>query len=245
MLPKLSVKRPYTVFVAVILVLVLGAVSFMNLKTDLLPNLELPYVIIMTVYPGASPEEVEVAVTKPIEQAVSTINDVKNVESTSNENQSMVIIEFNSTVNMDSAIIEISSNLDMVKAGFNDHIQSPMVMRLNPDMLPIMVSSVDIEGKDTKEISKIVSEEIIPQFEGVAGVASVSGQGLIEEEIEVLIDQTKIDNLNSEILKKVDSKLAETENKLNDGKKEIESGLAQIESEREKQLTEINSGLEK
>ncbi|TFZ40748.1 acriflavin resistance protein [Soehngenia longivitae] len=244
MLPKSSVKRPYTVIVAVILVLVLGAVSFMNLKTDLLPNLELPYVVIMTVYPGASPEEVEVAVTRPIEQAVSTINDVKNVESTSNENQSMVIIEFNSTVNMDSAIIEISSNLDMVKAGFNDYVQSPMVMRLNPDMLPIMVSSVDIEGKDTREISKIVNEEIIPQFESVAGVASVTGQGLIEENVEIMIDQSKIDNLNSEILKKVDAKLAETESSLNDGKKEIENGLAQIDTEREQQLTQINLGLE-
>lgn len=244
MLPKSSVKRPYTVFVAVILVLVLGAVSFMNLKTDLLPNIELPYVVIMTVYPGASPEEVEVAVTRPIEQAVSTINNVKNVDSISNENQSMVIIEFNSTVNMDSAIIEISSNLDMVKAGFNDFVQSPMVMRLNPDMLPIMVSSVDIEGKDTREISKIVSEEIIPQFESVAGVASVTGQGLIEENIEVMIDQSKIDNLNSEILKKVDAKLAETESNLNDGKKEIENGLAQIETEREQQLAQINLGLE-
>ena len=244
MLPKSSVKRPYTVIVAVILVLVLGAVSFMNLKTDLLPNLELPYVVIMTVYPGASPEEVEVAVTRPIEQAVSTINDVKNVESTSNENQSMVIIEFNSTVNMDSAIIEISSNLDMVKAGFNDFVQSPMVMRLNPDMLPIMVSSVDIEGKDTREISKIVNEEIIPQFESVAGVASVTGQGLIEENIEIMIDQSKIDNLNSEILKKVDAKLAETESSLNEGKKEIENGLAQIDTEREQQLTQINLGLE-
>jgi HAE1 family hydrophobic/amphiphilic exporter-1 len=244
MLPKSSVKRPYTVFVAVILVLVLGAVSFMNLKTDLLPNIELPYVVIMTVYPGASPEEVEVAVTRPIEQAVSTINNVKNVDSISNENQSMVIIEFNSTVNMDSAIIEISSNLDMVKAGFNDFVQSPMVLRLNPDMLPIMVSSVDIEGKDTREISKIISEEIIPQFESVAGVASVTGQGLIEENIEVIIDQSKIDNLNSEILKKVDAKLAETESSLNDGKNEIEKGLAQIETEREQQLAQINLGLE-
>ncbi len=245
MLPKLSVKRPYTVFVAVVLVLVLGVVSFMNLKTDLLPNLELPYVLIMTVYPGASPEEVETTVTKPIEQAVSTINDVKNVQSISNENQSIVILEFNSTVNMDSAIIEISSNLDMIENNFNDYVQKPMVMRLNPDMLPIMVSSVDIEGKNTNEISKIVNEDIIPQFESVAGVASVSGQGLIEEKIEVLIDQEKIDNLNSEILKIVDSKLADTENQLNDGKREIEDGLAQIELERDKQLTQIDTGLEK
>ncbi|MBC7088293.1 MAG: efflux RND transporter permease subunit [Tissierellales bacterium] len=245
MLPRLSVKRPYTVFVAVVLVLVLGVVSFMNLKTDLLPNLELPYVLVMTVYPGASPEEVEAAVTKPIEQSLSTINDVKNVNSISNENQSIVILEFNSTVNMDSAIIEISSNLDMVKSGFNDYVQSPMVMRLNPDMLPIMVASIDIEGKNTKEISKIVNEEIIPQFESVAGVASVDGQGLVEEKVEVMLDQEKIDNLNSLILKKVDSKLAETEQQLNDGKKEIENGISQIELEREMQLEQINSGLEK
>ena len=99
MLSKYSVKKPFTVFVAVILIIILGTISFMNLKTDLLPSLDLPYVVVMTPYPGASPEEVETVVTKPIEQILATTSNIKNVSSVSNENSSVVILEFNNGFN--------------------------------------------------------------------------------------------------------------------------------------------------
>lgn len=89
-----SVKKPYTVFVGVVLIIVLGIVSFMNLSTDLLPSMELPYVAIITTYPGASPEKVEDAVSKRIEQGMMKISNMKNVVSTSAENYSMVLLEF-------------------------------------------------------------------------------------------------------------------------------------------------------
>src|SRR5690625_2498619 len=160
MLSEFSIKRPYTVIVAVTIVLILGAISFINLQTDLLPNIDLPYLVISTTYPGASPEEVEMVVTRPIEQIVATTSNIKNVNSISSENSSLVILEFNNDVNLDSAIIEINNNLDLVKGAWDDSISSPMLIRLNTDMLPVMISSVDVEGMEINEISELVRNEI-------------------------------------------------------------------------------------
>lgn len=242
MLSKFSVKRPYTIVVAVIMVLILGSISFTNLKTDLLPSIDLPYVVIATSYPGASPEEVEMVVTKPIEQVVATTNNIKNVSSVSRENSSLVILEFNNDTNMDSATIEINSMLDLIKPAWDDSIGSPMVIRLNPDMLPVMVSSVDVEGLDIFEISQMVDEKIIPELESINGVASVSGVGLLEENIEVLIDPDKIEDLNKKILEAVDSELAEAEDQLLEAKKEIEEGRGKLASEDKKQRARLSEG---
>lgn len=242
MLSKFSVKRPYTVVVAVILVLILGVVSFINLQTDLLPSIDLPYLLVMTSYPGASPEEVEMVVTKPIEQVVATTSNIKNISSVSRENSSVVILEFNNDVNIDSAIIEIDSNIDLIKGAWNDSVGSPMIIRLNPDMLPIMVSSIDVKDMEVAEISDFASQKIIPQLESVNGVASVSGVGLIEEKIEVIINEDKIENLNKRILDKVDSKLSEAGEQLEKAKREIEDGKAKLASEEKKQNEKLAEG---
>ena len=94
MLPQFSVRKPYTVLVAVVLVLVLGVISFTGMTTDLLPAMELPYVVVMTTYPGASPEKIETTVTKPLEAVLGTTGGIKNVSSVSSENASLVILEF-------------------------------------------------------------------------------------------------------------------------------------------------------
>ncbi|HZK24721.1 MAG TPA: efflux RND transporter permease subunit [Oscillospiraceae bacterium] len=242
MLPKFSVEKRYTVFVAVILVLILGAVSFINLQTDLLPKIDLPYLLVMTSYPGASPEEVEMVVTRPIEQVVATTNNIKNISSVSRENSSIVILEFNNDVNLDSATIEINGNLDLIKAAWSDSVGSSMIMRLNPEMLPIMVAAVDIEGKDTAEVSQIVRGEILPELESVNGVASVSGVGLLEEKIEVVISSEKITELNQKILANVDAELAQAERQLLAARKKIQSGKAQLAAENEKQSAKITAG---
>ena len=241
MLSKFSVKKPYTVVVAVILVLILGSISFINLQTDLLPNIEL-LLVIMTSYPGASPEEVEMVVTKPIEQVVATASNIKNINSISSENTSIVILEFNNNVNMDSSIIEINSSLDLIKSAWNDSVGTPMIIRLNPDMLPIGIFSVDMEGMDVAEISDFVESRIIPELESIEGVASVSGVGLIEENIEVFINPDKIDELNKRILDKVDSKLAEAEEELEKAKKEIEAGKNRLNAEERTQRQKLEEG---
>ena len=107
MFARFSVKKPYTVLVAVVLVIVLGVVSFTRMTTDLLPDMSLPYVIVVTTDMGASPEEVEKDVTAPIEAAMATTSNIKNITSTSSDNYSMVMLEYEQETNMDSIIIEI------------------------------------------------------------------------------------------------------------------------------------------
>ena len=104
---KFSVKKPLTVFVAVIAILVLGVVAYFRMTPDLLPNMDFPYVLIMTTYPGASPEKVEQEITKPMEQAMSTLDHIQEVTSVSSENVGMVILEFTEGVNMDTVGVDI------------------------------------------------------------------------------------------------------------------------------------------
>ena len=147
MISGYSVKRPYTVFVAVVLVIVLGVVSFTKMTTDLLPSMNLPYAIVMTTYAGASPETVEGIVTRPVEQSMATVSNIENVSSLSAENYSLVILEFAQTANMDSVTIEMRENLDQLKAMWDDDsIGNPIIMKLNPDMMPVMVAAVGKEG---------------------------------------------------------------------------------------------------
>lgn len=104
-------KKPLTVFVAVVAVLVLGVVAYFRMTPDLLPNMDFPYVIIMTTYPGASPEKVETQITKPMEQAMSTLEHIKSVSSTSSENASLVMLEFEDSVNMDTIGVDIQQQM--------------------------------------------------------------------------------------------------------------------------------------
>lgn len=242
MLAKYSVKKPFTVFVAVILVLILGTISFMNLKTDLLPSLDLPYMVVMTPYPGASPEEVEMVVTKPVEQILATTSNIKNINSISDENSSMIILEFDNNVNMDSAIIEVNSSLDLIKANWNDEVGTPSIIKMNPDMLPVMISAVDVKGMNVSEVSKLARDSIIPELESVEGVASVTGQGLVEDSIEVKISSDKIENLNKKILKNIDSELSKAESQLLKAKEEVNQGLSQLKSEEKKQSAKLAEG---
>lgn len=180
MLSNYSVRKPYTVVVAVILILILGAVSFLNINTDLLPSLNLPYSVIITSYPGASPEEVELVVTRPIEQSMASISNIKSVNSVSREHLSLVILEFTESTNMDSAVIEMRESLDMISSYLPDGVGSSNIMKINPDMMPVMVISAAVEGQDIADSSTFLETRIIPEIESVEGVASVDASGLIK-----------------------------------------------------------------
>ena len=171
MISKFSVKRPYTVVVGIVLVLVLGFVSFTKMKTDLLPDMTLPYAIVYTTYVGASPEEVETTVTRPIEQAMATVSNIENVTSVSSENVSTVILEFAQTANMDAVTIEMREGLDQIKGNWDDSVGSPVIMKLNPDMLPVMVAALEAgdiradprvkpDGKNVQRIRIVAADEI-------------------------------------------------------------------------------------
>lgn len=230
MLSKFSVKKPYTVIVAVVLVLILGYVSFDKMTVDLLPDMNLPYAVVMTTYPGASPEEVETIVTRPVEQAMATISNIKNVSSSSMENASTVILEFEQTANMDSVTIEMRESLDQIKGYWPDTVGNPIIMKLNPTMLPIMIPAVSMEGTDPAETTRIIKEEVLPELESLEGVASVTMYGDVEETIRVTIKKAKVSSVDASVQNQLNRKFKEAEDALAEAKAQVEDGKNQMES---------------
>lgn len=229
MLPKLSVKKPMTIFVAVIVVIVLGIVSVFKMTPDLLPNMDFPYAIILTTYPGQTPETVESVVTKPLEQSLSTIDGVKTITSTSSDNYSMLTLEFEDGTNMDTATVDMRGNLDTIKDAWPDGVGSPYLMKINPDMMPVAMVAVDYDGYDTVQISDYVNNELKNQLEGIDGVASVSTKGIVTQKENVIISQTKIDALNAKINDALDNKFGDAEKKISDAKKELQDNISKAE----------------
>lgn len=249
MLSSQSVKKPYTVVVAVVLVIILGVVSFMHMTTDLLPEMTLPYAVVYTTYGGASPEEVETAVTRPVEQAMATISNIENIQSVSAENLSMVIMEFSQSTNMDSVTIEIRESLDQIAAYWPDEVGSPVIMKLNPDMMPVMVAALEAGDMTSAELTDFVDEKITPELESIEGVASVSTSGDVEETVQVVVRQEKIDALNKKIQDALDGKFAdaedeikEKESELADGKQALEDGQKELESATSQAEQQLSSG---
>ena len=187
MLSSQSVKKPYTVVVAVVLVIILGIVSFTHMTTDLLPEMTLPYAVVYTTYGGASPEEVETAVTKPVEQAMATISNIEEIQSVSSENVSMVVLEFAQSTNMDSVTIEMRESLDQIAAYWPDEVGNPVIMKLNPDMMPVMVAAVEAGDMSRAELTDFVADKVTPELESLEGVASVSTSGDVEEKVGVVL----------------------------------------------------------
>ena len=227
---KYCVKKPYTVVVAVVMVIVLGVISFMNMVTDLLPAMELPYVVVVTTMPGASPEQVESQITAPLEAGLGTVNGVANVTSTSSENVSTVVLEFDGGTNMDSAMVNLSTAVDQVRGALPNTAGNPMLLQISPDMLPVMIAAVDMEGMDVYQLTDFASETVIPAFERQAGVASVSGTGLVEKSVEIRLNEEKIEAINTKVLASVDEELADAKAELDDAKKKVEDGRAELES---------------
>lgn len=227
---KYCVKKPFTVLVGVVMVLVLGFISFTHLTTDLLPAIELPYVVVVTSYPGASPEKVETSVTRPLEAALGTTGGVKNISSVSSENASAVILEFEQGTNMDTAMLNISTSVDLVKGSFDEMVGTTMLLQISPDMMPVMIAGVDREDMDIRQLSAYVQETVVPAIERLDGVASVQASGLVESTLEVKLDDEKIAALNDKVLAAVDEQLADAKQKLDEGQARLSSGKQQLES---------------
>lgn len=241
MISKFSVKKPYTVLVGVILVIVLGVVSLTRMTTDLLPDMNLPYALVITTDVGASPEEVESDVTAPIEAAMATTSNIKTVSSSSYDSYSVVILEYEQAANMDSVLIEMQQKLDQLEGSWADSVGTPMIMQIDPDMMPVLVASADVEGMDQSEVSSYVENELVPSLESVEGVASVSTTGALEERIEVTMNQEKIDALNEEILAKIDEQFVEAQEELDSASEEIASGKKKLESGKSELADKLSS----
>ncbi len=226
-MPKFSVKKPYTVLVGVIALLVFGFVTFSKLSTDLLPEMKLPYVVVVTTYPGAAPERVESQVTEVLESSLGTVNGVENLTSTSSENYSMLTLEFSEGTNMDSAMINLSTALDQVT--LPDKCGKPMLLEVSMDMMPTMEVTVDYDDMDIYELSEFAENTLIPYLERQTGVASVTGMGLVDEMVEVRLDKEKVDELNDRLAAHVDDSLAEAKDKLDSADTELASAQSKLD----------------
>ena len=233
---RFSVKKPLTVFVVVIVIIALGIVSVMGMTPDLLPSIDLPYVVVMTTYPGATPEEVESEVTKPLEQSLATVESLESIQSVSNSNYSLVVMEFDNGSGMDTAVVNILQQVDLVEGSWSDSVGAPYIMKINPNMMPIAVASVDMDGYDTEKLSSFVEDTLMNKLEGITGVASINTGGLLESKVNIQINEEKIEELNEKLLKAASPSMARAKNQLNAGLKEIkkaESQLAASEKELE------------
>ena len=242
MISKYSVKRPYTVLVAVVLVIVLGVVSLTRMTTDLLPAMNLPYVIVVTTDVGASPEEVEKDVTSPIEAAMATTSNINNVSSMSYDNYSMVVLEYEQSTNMDSAMIEIQQQLDQLTGQFPDSVGTPIIMQIDPDMMPVMIASADVDGMDQAEVSDYVDNELLPLLESIEGVASVTATGVLDTDLQITMNQEKIDALNEQILSKIDAQFTDAQAELDKASSQIDSGKKKLSDGEKEMGSQLGAG---
>ena len=227
---KFSVKKPLTVFVVVLAVIVLGVVSYLKMTPDLIPNMDFPYVIIVTADPGASPEAVESDITKPMEQSMATLDQIKEVTSTSKNSVSMVLLEFEDGVNMDTISVDIQQKISVLQDQWDDMVGTPYVLKINPSVLPVMVAAVSREGMDVYDLSDLVTDELTGKLEGISGVASVSVSGAVTREAHVILDQQKMDELSATLEDAVKKQLKKAETKLRDAEKKIEDGQSALNS---------------
>ena len=218
---KFSVKKPFTILVMVVAIIILGFVSLSGMTTDLLPKMSLPYLMVITTYPGASPEKVESSVSEPVESALGSISGVKNVYSMSYENYGIVELEFANGTDMDSAMVKVSSALDSVKSALPEECGSPNIMEISMDMMASVYLAASYEGKDIQETSRFVEDTLIPYLERQEGVTSISDIGIVENSISVDLNQDKIDVLNEKILAKTNDAFADAVDQLNDAKKQL------------------------
>ena len=245
MISKYSVKRPYTVLVAVVLVIVLGVVSLSKMTTDLLPDMSFQYALVITTDMGASPEQVESDVTAPIESAMATTSNIKNISSISYNSYSIVTLEYEQNANMDSVVIEIQQSLDQISGQWDDSIGTPMIMKVNPDMLPVLAAAVDVDGMDAAKLSEYVENELSPAIESLEGVASVTTTGQLEESVQVTLNQDKIDALNKKVQKSIDKQFAKSQKEIDANKKKVEDGQSSINTGSDQLTDAINQTMDK
>ena len=222
---KFSVKKPFTVLVAVIMVLMLGFVSISNMQTNLLPDVSTPYLMVVTVYPGASPERVESEVSDVMQNALGTVAGVEKITATSAENYSLLLMQFSDGTDMNSAMVKVSNKVDQTTASLPSSCLTPSIIEYSLNMNAFMTVAVSRDGSDVYDLSEFVSDTLVPYVERKGGVSSVSTNGLIEKMVQVQLSQEKINAINEKLLEVIDVQLA-------DARKQLESAEAQIEAGR-------------
>ena len=234
---KFSVKKPFTILVAVIMVLLLGFVSITSLQTNLLPDISTPYLMVVTVYPGASPERVESEVSDVMENALGTVSGVENITATSAENYSLLLMKFAEGTDMNSAMVKTSNKVDQTASSLPSTCLTPSIIEYSLNMNAFMTVAVSREGADQYELSEFIQNTLVPEVQRKGGVSSVSSSGLVEKLVQVQLNQDKIDEINAKLLELIDTQLAAARSQLESAEAQITAGR----KEYEKQLKNFGS----
>lgn len=189
-LTKAALKRPVSVCILVLALLIFGTSTIFSTPLELMPDIEMPMLIVYTLYPGASPQDVENQVTSYLEDACSTLSGVKNIESMSTENVSFVWMELEYGTNMDEAHSDLKNNIDMYRNELPDDAQDPIVFEMNMDMMPVVTLSAVATGD--VDLKYYIEEEIQPEIEKLSGVASVDISGGSADYIKVELQAEKL-----------------------------------------------------
>jgi HAE1 family hydrophobic/amphiphilic exporter-1 len=191
---ELSIKRPVTIVMLIMIIVVLGVVSFINIPIDLMPSMDIPIAIVVTSYEGVGPEEVENFVTKVVESALATVSDLKGVSSITSEGMSIAIVEFNDGTDMNFATLQMREKIDLVKGYFPADVDNPMVISMDPNMLPVAQIGISSSKLSAIELKNFVQDKVKPVIERQNGVASVTLSGGVEREITVELNESRMAN---------------------------------------------------
>ncbi|OQX89085.1 acriflavin resistance protein [candidate division KSB1 bacterium 4484_87] len=188
----LAIKRGITFFMIYLIVIGFGLFSLARLKIDLFPDLTFPVIAIITQYTGVNPYDIENSVTRPLEEIVSSVENVKKVSSTSKQGLSLVLLEFDWGTDMDQAEIDTRKNIDFIRDYLPDDIRDPVVFAFDPSMQPIMYMAVQSSQYGTAELRRISEREIEPRIERIPGVANAFTAGGLSREIKILADPHRL-----------------------------------------------------
>ncbi len=233
MFPKFSVKKPLTIFVVALAVVVLGVVAYIKMTPDLMPNMDFPYVIVVTSDPGASPESIEKEITRPIEESMATLDHIKTITSTSQNSVSTVVLEFENGTDMNTLSIDMQQKLTALQGDWADTVSTPYMLKINPSMLPVMVAAISYEGMEVEELSDFVNDELEQKLTGISGVASVDISGTLARQMHVILDEAKLDKISAEMLVEAEKLLDDAEKTLKDARKQVVEAQEKIADAKE------------
>lgn len=185
-----SVKRPVGVIMIVLAILALGVVSARNLVIDLFPEIDLPIAVVATTYEEAAPEDIENIISRPIESAISSVEGIDTIQSQSQTGNSLVLMMFKNGTDLDQALLDVREKVDQMKGALPEEAGDPSIIRFSPDQLPVVW--VGLTGDDADVLTEIADEDVAPFFERQDGVASVTVEGSKEREIQLIIDDEKL-----------------------------------------------------
>lgn len=238
---KFSIKHPWIIISSIVVLFILGFSGFSKMTPELFPKMELPYVLVITAYPGANPEVVETEVTNKLENSFSSLENLEGTISDSSDNASMIFLQFAESTNIDTMTVDILEKVKQASGTFNERVVEPMILKISPDMMPTLVAAGKFKTLKRDEFSKLIDEEILDELKGISGVASVNVSGTIKDQVNVVLDETKIKALNNRARSLVGDKFEVELEKLNSKKSEIEGQLKNINSIKNKLTNGINT----